>query len=113
MALFVIFVAGCAQKDTSRQPEVLLSEPQMVEILSDVHIIEADMNYLRSLGKERPELHTAYYDQLFRHYGIDEKVLSENMDYYTRHVDVMERIMDSVLNRLTREQSRNAGSGSL
>ncbi len=112
MALFLIVAIGCVRKDTSNQLAMLLSEQQMVEILSDAHIIEADMNYLRSLGKERPELHSAYYDQLFRHYGIDEKVLSENMEYYSRHVDVMERIMDSVLSRLTLEQKRNTDSGS-
>ena len=110
MALFLIVAIGCVRKDTSNRPVMLLSEQQMVEILSDAHIIEADMNYLRSLGKERPELHSAYYDQLFRHYGIDEKVLSENMEYYTRLVEVMERIMDSVLSRLTLEQKRNADS---
>ena len=62
MALFFIVAIGCVRKDTSNRPVMLLSEQQMVEILSDAHIIEADMNYLRSLGKERPELHSAYYD---------------------------------------------------
>lgn len=111
LALFLVIVTGCVRKAEKNEPEVLLSEQQMINLLTDVQIIEADVNYLRSLGKDSSERNVSYYEQLFQHYGINEKIFSENMDYYTRNVVVMERIMDSVLYRLTQEQRQIGRTG--
>ena len=41
-----------------------------------------------------------YYDQLFEHYGITDSIFEQNMRYYTERPEVLERIMDSTLQRL-------------
>ena len=93
-------------------PERVLSEREMIDIMTDVQIIEADINYRKTQEKEAEsspndyrELTQSYYDQLFEHYGITDSIFSQNMRYYTERPAQLEKIMDSVSQRLTKAQS--------
>ena len=97
-------------------PERLLSEQEMIAIMTDVQIIEADINYQKTQEREQQEndsvkivpkdyvrMSRDYYTQLFEHYGITDSIFSQNMRYYTERPVVLEKIMDSVMQRLTKE----------
>ena len=94
-------------------PERLLNEQEMIAIMTDVQIIEADINYQKQQDRDHDPNDTTkvvpkdylkisheYYDQLFEHYGITDSILQQNMRYYTEHPEELEKIMDSVLQRL-------------
>ena len=96
-------------------PERLLSEQEMIGIMTDVQVIEADINYQKTQERERDPNDTTkivpkdyakmtreYYDQLFEHYGITDSIFSQNIRYYTERPEVLERIMDSTMQRLMR-----------
>ena len=111
--LFVL-VTACGHKDKAFMPERLLTEEEMIEVMTDVQIIEAQINHQKSLGKEEDAptvdykaMAQSYYDQFFEHYGITDTIFSQNIRYYTERPEVLERIMDSVVQRLTREQSES------
>ena len=96
-------------------PDRLLSEQEMIDVLTDVQIIEADINYQKSMEREQGEtpkasrrLTQSYSDQLFEHHGITDTIFSQNIKYYTERPAVLERIMDSVLQRLVKEQSTSS-----
>ena len=91
-------------------PSRLLTEQEMIDIMYDVQILEADMNYRKSNGKMIGDMPREYYQQLFEHYGITDSIFNQNMRYYTHDPAIMERIMDSVMERLTKEQSRRDDS---
>ena len=93
-------------------PERVLSEREMIDIMTDVQFIEADINYRKTQEKgaesspnDYRELTQSYYDQLFEHYGITDSIFSQNMRYYTERPAQLEKIMDSVFQRLTKAQS--------
>ena len=101
-------------------PERLLSEQEMIAIMTDVQIIEADINYQKTQEREQQEndsvkivpkdyvrMSRDYYTQLFEHYGITDSIFSQNIRYYTERPVVLEKIMDSVMQRLVREQSES------
>ena len=88
-------------------PSRLLTEQEMIDIMTDVQILEADMNYRKSNGKMIGDMPKEYYRQLFEHYGITDSIFSENMRYYTYSPATIERIMDSVVQRLTKVQSES------
>ena len=96
-------------------PERLLSEQEMIGIMTDVQVIEADINYQKTQERERDPNDTTkivpkdyakmtreYYDQLFEHYGITDSIFSQNIRYYTERPEVLERIIDSTMQRLMR-----------
>ena len=89
----------------------------MITIMTDVQIIEAEINYQKQQDRERDPNDTTpvvpkyylkmsrdYYAQLFEHYGINDTILEQNMRYYTERPEVLERIMDSAMQRLIKEQ---------
>ena len=118
--LFVLVVA-CGRKDKGFRPERLLTEHEMIEVMTDVQIIEADINYQKTQIRERNDsipakpvdyvrLSKSYYDQLFEHYGITDSIFSQNMRYYSERPAVLEKIMDSVTQRLAKSQATTSSA---
>ena len=99
----VLSVLSC-DRQKNATPEGLLSESQMIDIMTDVQIIEADINSRRAKGMNTDSLSVAFYDQLFEHYGITDSIFSFNLKYYTQNLATLENIMDSVTNRLLKAQ---------
>ena len=111
--LCFVLATACGRKDKGFKSERLLTEQEMITIMTDVQVIEADINYQKQQERERDPNDTTpvvpkdylkmsrfYYDQLFEHYGITDSIFSQNMQYYTERPEVLERIMDSVTQRL-------------
>ena len=73
----------------------------MITILADMQIIEADLNFRKTNQQDITGLAQSYYSQLFEHYGITDSVFSQNLSYYAQSPATMERLMDSVMLRLT------------
>ena len=118
LLLLFVLATACGRRDKGFMPERMLSEQEMIAIMTDVQIIEADINYQKTLEREQEPNDTIkivpkdyvrmsrdYYDQLFEHYGITDSIFVQNMKYYTERPEVLGRIMDSVMQRLTKEQS--------
>lgn len=116
--MFFVLAIACGRKDKGFMPERLLSEQEMIDVMTDVQIIEADLNYQKAQEREvEPndtvvvkqkdyvKLSREYYSQLFEHYGITDSIFAQNIRYYTEHPAVLEKIMDSVMNRLVKEQT--------
>ena len=113
--IYFVLATACGSKDKGFMPERLLSEQEMIGIMTDVQVIEADINYQKTQERERDPNDTTkivpkdyakmtreYYDQLFEHYGITDSIFSQNIRYYTERPEVLERIMDSTMQRLMR-----------
>ena len=103
--VFIVFVlllfSTCGNKSKTFVPDRLLTEQEMIDIMTDVQIIEADLTRRKSNGTNTAYLAEAYYEQLFEHHGITDSIFAENMRYYTERPAVLERVMDSVVARLT------------
>ena len=87
---------SCDKQTKVTAPNVLLSEPQMVEIMTDFYVLENAISYRRGKGISTNNLKTKGYDAIFSHYGITDSVFFENMDFYNENPVIMKRIMDSV-----------------
>lgn len=111
--LCFVLATTCGCKDKGFKPERLLSEQEMITLMVDLQIIEAEITFQKQQEREHdPNDTTAvapkdyvkmsrdYYGQLFEHYGITDTILEQNMRYYTERPEVLERIMDSVTQRL-------------
>lgn len=100
ISLFLLLLSSCGNKSKNIMPSCLLSEQEMIAIMTDVQILEADMNYRKSNGKMIGDMPKEYYRQLFEHYGITDSIFADNMRYYTHNPATIERIMDSVTQRI-------------
>ena len=116
--LFLVLVTACGRKDKGFMPERLLTEREMIDVMTDVQIIEADINLQKSqeheltssdtvkiVPKDYVRMSQEYYAQLFEHYGITDSIFEQNMRYYAERPETLEKIMDSVMQRLMKEQT--------
>lgn len=76
----------------------------MIDVLADSYLIEAQLNQIKADGKDVSQLQMDYYAQLFEHYGITDSIFEQNMYYYSYHPAILERVMDSVVNRFAQAQ---------
>lgn len=104
--IILLLISTSCYRKQDNTPSLLLSERQMSELLSDMHIIEASINYRKTAGVKTTENINEYYEKIFSHHGVNEKVYAENIKYYTQHPDKMESIMQRTLMILTAEQDR-------
>ena len=100
--LFVIcFFFSCSSEKKKQAPSVFLSEPQMVDVLTDVQIMEATISYKKNANQKTEYLRTIGYDTLFAHYGITDSIFKENLKYYNSYEPhTFIRVLDSVEARL-------------
>lgn len=85
-------------------PDVLLSESQLVEILTEVQIVESGLGISKNRNKS-DKLKPEYYSKILQQYGISVQQLKENLDYYQNYPKVLEEIYDRVLANLSKMQS--------
>ena len=50
ISLLFVLVAACGRKDKGIMPERLLNEQEMTALMTDVQIVEADINFRKSKG---------------------------------------------------------------
>ena len=97
----VVLFFSCDSEKKRSVPTVLLTEPQMVDVLMDVQIMESIISYKKNANQITEYLKTIGYDTLFAHYGITDSIFKENMEYYyTVEPKTLVRIVDSVEARL-------------
>ena len=101
LALFLL--VSCSSEKKKQAPSVFLSEPQMVNVMTDVQIMEATISYKKNVNQKTAYLKTQGFDTIFAHYGITDSIFKENVKYYNDvEPQTLIRIMDSVEVRLAR-----------
>ena len=105
--LFLLFVIclffSCSSEKKKQAPTVRLSETEMVDVLTDVQVMEAAIAYKKNINQPTEYLKTRGYDTIFAHYGITDSIFKVNMVYYYDLEPLtLIRIYDSVESRLAR-----------
>ncbi len=105
--LWVIVFSGCYKehKIDLVKPAHLISQQKLTQIITDMQMIEAAVEYNRVHGKYHKQLEKEYYRVLFQHYKVSAKQIRESISYYTGQDDVMANIYDKVLSNLTKQQA--------
>mgnify|MGYP001101236479 CR=1 FL=1 len=100
---------SCKQTEETK-PEVLLTESQMIDVTTDIQLIEAALNYRRNIGLDFTDIRDVYYGHLFEKHGITAEIYQENVLFYNRTPARMESIYNEVLENL---EALQAGLGDL
>ena len=95
---FSFFVIGCKEPD---QPSI--SQEKMIDILIDVHLIEASL--LGFSEEQKDSLSLAYYDQIYQIHSISEEEFIEGMEYLKGHPDYMTKTYEKVLEEIDKKEA--------
>lgn len=105
--LFGLLLFGCgpeAPEKVESPPEWLIPEDKMVDILTDVHIIEGARIGTKVLGDTLPV--KVHYDLLWHKHEINQALYDSSFQYYSRNAERMDVMYEEVLTRLTKVSSR-------
>ena len=83
----------------------IIPEPVMVQLLADVHILEAGLLVKRNHGEKTIAMAQVWYRDLFAKYHISEERFKENLRYYQWDTEEYSALYDKVLAEI---RSRNA-----
>lgn len=106
--ILILITASCynENKIVADIPDPLLSEDQIVELLTDIQTAEAVMAYNR-LQRENTDQHfkDSLFKKVFDHYNLTADEVNENLDYYNNFPGQMEKIYEKVLSNMSKRQS--------
>lgn len=101
--ILLLFLLSCntAKKDV---PNVLTRE-QMVDILTDIQIIEAKLTYEKKSAIKFEQLSKKYYKSVFSKYEITREEFEESLFYYEQDIEELDNIYSDVITNLNKLQS--------
>jgi hypothetical protein len=98
----VLFFSSCKPADEENEsvPETVLSEDQLVNVLTDAYLAEgaSGINIKNVTGEK---FDSAYVFNPLKDNNIDKAVFDSSMAYYTKHPKKLKIIYDKVLEKLS------------
>ena len=99
--IFALLFVSCQNVEKIEEPENLISEGKMAEVLTDLSILNSARNYNKRILEEtglKPD------DYLYEKHGIDSLQLAQSNEYYAKNYDRLERIYERVKANLEKMQ---------
>jgi len=101
---FFSLVVSCDKQKSTQSEKLNLTEKQMIEIIKEIQITEAALNYKRNIGSSVEENKDLYFDLVFKNHKITPEIFKENLLQYSKSPEKLEAIYDSVIISLTKMQ---------
>jgi hypothetical protein len=115
MRIIIIFgllglLASCRNPKTEMLPphlsaDSVFSRIEMINLLVDIHLVEASLVFQRNHGGNIPQLTQSYYQWLYKKYHMSYQRLRGNLDYYKMDPKNFSRMYQEVVKILT-DQSK-------
>lgn len=93
----IVLIFSCNQE--FKTPEYVIPQNEMVNIITDIHIIDGlfTVNKVRrKFAKDSIE----YYNAVFTNYGYTRSDFDTSVNFYSEKIDEYDKIYEEVLNRL-------------
>jgi hypothetical protein len=94
--LLTLFLACTREK----QPQGVLSEDKMVEILTDIHLAEGIVSSFPIHFDSSRVLYPYLENEVFEKHAISDSVFRASLEYYMRDLRVMDRIYARTIDSL-------------
>ncbi|MGI8892979.1 MAG: DUF4296 domain-containing protein [Bacteroidia bacterium] len=99
----ILTLFSCSEQEVSI-PDEIISREQMVQILAEMHIADASINY-KSLGDTSRLNSAIIYRQVLNKYSVSAEHYRESYQFYLDHPKLINKMYDEVINELSRRQS--------
>lgn len=102
---FLVILTGCKSSGEKDLPHGLMKDsiiPQteMINILADVHILEAALQIQRNKNRDVNIMQDFYYQKLFSNYKVSRGRFKLNLSYYERDPENFRKMYEEVVKKL-------------
>ena len=107
--IFLLLLISCV---TSRENEEILTPPQMVEVMINIHLLEVKVLKFKVEPPDTLQaVYTHFEEQLFEKLAITRKRYEQSFDYYLRRPPEFEKIYAIVVDSLMKYENLSLGNG--
>lgn len=101
LVIIVMSFVACSDVQKKKIPERILSEDEMVEIYTDMMVLDA-------INRSNTKLYSAYEigvdEHIYNKFKIDSTILKDNIDYYNLEFEANIRIFERVNENMNRKK---------
>lgn len=109
--LFFLAMAVLLFACSEKRPEGILSEDQMVVMLTDFYLKESKINTL-GLQPDSSTTIVQYYKDLYVHKnGLPDSALDKSYQFYLENPNLLSKIYDRVIDSLALQEQKGHASG--
>ena len=97
---------SCGENKTISIPPNVLSKEKMTEVITDIHLAEAEASirtFPDSTSKEKLS-----FQKIFQKHSVTKKQYDESLQFYMEHPEILDTVYDNVLNELSKMQGEAA-----
>ena len=97
---------SCGENKTVSIPPNVLSKEKMTEVITDIHLAEAEASirtFPDSTSKEKLS-----FQKIFQNHSITKNQYDESLQFYMEHPEILDTVYDNVLNELSKMQGEAA-----
>ena len=106
--LIGIFLSSCYNEiDQASQGdfEPKISKEELVNILTDLQLVQAAMKYKENSGQDISKLNLEYHQKIFDKYGVGKEELQKTIDFYKLNIQEYNKIYEKVIENLSKMES--------
>lgn len=103
--LVLVSLIGCAGPE-EQPPSDLIPRDRFVQVLADVHVIEARISHEMVVDQRTDSPAQRYYDEMYAERAITKEEYEKTYTWYTEHPEMMKALYDEVLQELGRRKER-------
>ncbi len=103
LIILTILLISCNQK--KEELPNILSREQMVNILTDIQILEANLSFKKKSTIKSEQLTKKYYESVFLKYNISREEFEESLFYYENNIEELDAIYSDVITNLNKMQT--------
>jgi hypothetical protein len=92
--VLIYIIIGVLLSSCGLRPYGVLSQDEMVDILLEIHVVDAAILVLDSRSKQIEK--QEYYNQVFAKYGLTKEQFDKSLEWYSSRPDVMFAIYEEV-----------------
>jgi hypothetical protein len=93
LSIIMVAFAACQDIEKSEKPENLISEDKMVDIITEISLMQSARNFSKRIF-ENTGIEGKEY--IFEKYDVDSVQFKHSNDYYADNYEIYQRIYDSV-----------------
>jgi len=104
--LFVGLLLGCQRADDAPPPQPLMPREQLVSVLADLHLLEAQVENAHLSGDSARALYLQQQKSIFWGYEVTDSLFQQSFRYYASHGKDLDDIYGVVLDTLAARQTK-------
>jgi hypothetical protein len=108
--LFCLILLSCGNKST-KKPEGLLSQSEMVRILSDIHVAEAQIETNVIYPDSALMSFNYWQKEILKRHGVEEETFRKTYRFYQDNLKEMDALYEIIIDTLSVRETKSRAVG--